>query len=121
MKATSSAQYILHQFIAASGGLKLHSTIKNLYALGKLKIVMSEYEDATRVTKNRTYSAQKGSFVLWQMIPDMWYVEIATGGSKIHAGSNGKLVWRYTPWLGAHTATGPVRPLRRSLQVDSLK
>eukprot|EP00252_Welwitschia_mirabilis_P005251 TRINITY_DN15744_c0_g3_i3.p1 TRINITY_DN15744_c0_g3~~TRINITY_DN15744_c0_g3_i3.p1 ORF type:complete len:122 (+),score=8.71 TRINITY_DN15744_c0_g3_i3:232-597(+) len=40
-------------------------------------------------------------FVLWQMMPDMWYVELAVGGSKVHAGSNGKLVWRHTPWLGA--------------------
>ncbi|RWW61583.1 hypothetical protein BHE74_00031354, partial [Ensete ventricosum] len=31
-------------------------------------------------------------------------------GSKVHAGCNGKLVWRHTPWLGAHAATGPVRP-----------
>jgi hypothetical protein len=47
----------------------------------------------------------------------MWYVELSVGGSKVHAGCNGKLVWRHTPWLGAHTAKGPVRPLRRALQV----
>ncbi|KAJ1375313.1 hypothetical protein SESBI_51157 [Sesbania bispinosa] len=51
------------------------------------------------------------------MNPDMWYVELALGGSKVHAGCNGKLVWRHTPWLGAHAAKGPVRPLRRALQV----
>ncbi|KAA8536255.1 hypothetical protein F0562_028733 [Nyssa sinensis] len=82
---TSSAQYILQQYTAASGGQKLQNSIQNAYAMGKMN-------------------------------PDMWYVELAVGGSKVHAGCNGKLVWRHTPWLGAHTAKGPVRPLRRALQ-----
>jgi hypothetical protein len=51
------------------------------------------------------------------MAPEMWYIELAVGGSKVHAGYNGRLVWRHTPWLGAHAAKGPVRPLRRALQV----
>lgn len=115
---TSSAQYILQQYIAASGGLKLLNTIRNSYAMGKLKMVASEFETATKIVKNRhaSKSSESGGFVLWQMAPEMWYVELAVGGSKVHAGCNGKLVWRHTPWLGAHTAKGPVRPLRRSLQ-----
>lgn len=82
-------------------------------------MVASEFETASRVMKNKhsAKSAESGGFVLWQMNPDMWYVELAVGGSKVHAGCNGKLVWRHTPWLGAHTAKGPVRPLRRALQV----
>lgn len=115
---TSSAQYILQQYTAASGGQKLQNSIKNAYAMGKLRMVASEFETATKVMKNRNPSrcAESGGFVLWQMNPDMWYVELAVGGSKVHAGCNGKLVWRHTPWLGAHTAKGPVRPLRRALQ-----
>ncbi|TKY51008.1 hypothetical protein E2542_SST22515 [Spatholobus suberectus] len=115
---TSSAQYILQQYTAASGGLKLQNSIRNAYAMGKVRMVASEFETATRVVKNRNASrcAESGGFVLWQMNPDMWYVELAVGGSKVHAGCNGKLVWRHTPWLGAHTAKGPVRPLRRALQ-----
>ncbi|XVF67477.1 hypothetical protein PTKIN_Ptkin10aG0124500 [Pterospermum kingtungense] len=115
---TSSAQYILQQYTAASGGQKLQNSIRNAYAMGKLKMVASEYETATRTVKNPNgcRSAESGGFVLWQMNPDMWYVELAVGGSKVHAGCNGKLVWRHTPWLGAHTAKGPVRPLRRALQ-----
>lgn len=114
----SSAQYILQQYIAASGGARYQSSIRNAYAMGKVKMLASEYETATKVTKNRNSSraAETGGFVLWQMMPDMWYVELAVGGSKVHAGSNGKLVWRHTPWLGAHAAKGPVRPLRRALQ-----
>lgn len=115
---TSSAQYILQQYIAASGGQKLQNSIRNAYAMGKVRMVASEFETATRVVKNRNASrcAESGGFVLWQMNPDMWYVELALGGSKVHAGCNGKLVWRHTPWLGAHAAKGPVRPLRRALQ-----
>ncbi|KAB1208476.1 hypothetical protein CJ030_MR7G022666 [Morella rubra] len=115
---TSSAQYILQQYTAASGGQKLQNLIKNAYAMGKVRMVASEFETATKVMKNRNAArcAESGGFVLWQMNPDMWYVELAVGGSKVHAGCNGKLVWRHTPWLGAHTAKGPVRPLRRALQ-----
>ncbi|XVE66748.1 hypothetical protein DITRI_Ditri08aG0104500 [Diplodiscus trichospermus] len=115
---TSSAQYILQQYTAASGGQKLQNSIRNAYAMGKLKMVTSEYETATRTVKNRngSISSESGGFVLWQMNPDMWYVELAVGGSKVHAGCNGQLVWRHTPWLGSHTAKGPVRPLRRALQ-----
>ncbi|KAL3812330.1 hypothetical protein ACJIZ3_013598 [Penstemon smallii] len=115
---TSSAQYILQQYLAASGGQKLQNSIENAYAMGKVKMLASDLETATKVIKNKnsTKTAESGRFVLWQMNPDMWYVELALGGSKVHAGCNGKLVWRHTPWLGAHAAKGPVRPLRRALQ-----
>lgn len=116
---TSSAQYILQQYTAASGGIKLLSSIHNSYVMGKMKMVASEFETSTKVMKNRNASrdAESGGFVLWLMAPEMWYVELAVGASKIHAGCNGKTVWRHTPWLGAHAAKGPVRPLRRALQV----
>jgi hypothetical protein len=123
MQESSSAQYILHQYTAASGGYKLLQSVRNAYAMGKVRMVASEFETATRVVKNRgptgrgAAAVEQGGFVLWQMAPDMWYVELAVGGSKVHAGSNGRLVWRHTPWLGAHAAKGPVRPLRRVLQV----
>ncbi|KAF3446580.1 hypothetical protein FNV43_RR11760 [Rhamnella rubrinervis] len=115
---TSSAQYILQQYTAASGGQKLQNSIHNAYAMGKVRMIASEFETANRVvrSKNSSKATESGGFVLWQMHPDMWYVELALGGSKVHAGCNGKLVWRHTPWLGAHAAKGPVRPLRRALQ-----
>ncbi|KDP41651.1 hypothetical protein JCGZ_16058 [Jatropha curcas] len=115
---TSSAQYILQQYTAASGGQRVQNSIYNAYAMGKVKMIASEFETANKVTRNKNSSkaAESGGFVLWQMNPDMWYVELALGGSKVHAGCNGKLVWRHTPWLGAHAAKGPVRPLRRALQ-----
>ncbi|XP_023535924.1 uncharacterized protein LOC111797205 [Cucurbita pepo subsp. pepo] len=114
----SSAQYILQQYTAASGGQKLQNSVCNAYAMGKVKMIACEFETANKVvrTRNSSKDAESGGFVLWQMKPDMWYVELALGGSKVHAGCNGKLVWRHTPWLGAHAAKGPVRPLRRALQ-----
>ncbi|KAI4339824.1 hypothetical protein MLD38_024724 [Melastoma candidum] len=115
---SSSAQYILQQYTAASGGYKLQSSIHNAYAMGKVRMVASEFETANKLVRNKnaSKSAESGGFVLWQMSPDMWYVELALGGSKVHAGCNGKVVWRHTPWLGEHAAKGPVRPLRRALQ-----
>jgi hypothetical protein len=116
---TSSAQYILQQYLAASGGQKLLSSVRNTYVMGKVRMVATEFENAGRLVKNRNAArcAEPGRFVLWQMAPEMWYIELAVGGSKVHAGCNGKLVWRHTPWLGSHAAKGPVRPLRRALQV----
>lgn len=115
---SSSAQYILQQYIAASGGQKLQNSIHSAYAMGRVTMIASEFEKGNKVTRSRNSSkgADSGGFVLWQMNPDMWYVELALGDSKVHAGCNGKLVWRHTPWLGAHAAKGPVRPLRRALQ-----
>ncbi|XP_071698696.1 uncharacterized protein [Rutidosis leptorrhynchoides] len=115
---SSSAQYILQQYMAASGGQKLQNSIKNAYAMGKVKMVASAFETAGRVVKNKydPKDVESGGFVLWQMNPDKWYVELSVSGSKVQAGCNGEVVWRHTPWLGAHTAKGPVRPLRRALQ-----
>lgn len=120
MQESSSAQYILQQYTASSGGQKLQNSIHNAYAMGRVTMIASEFEKGNKVTRSRNSSkgAETGGFVLWQMNPDMWYVELALGDSKVHAGCNGKLVWRHTPWLGAHAAKGPVRPLRRALQVS---
>lgn len=120
MQESSSAQYILQQYTASSGGQKLQNSIHNAYAMGRVTMIASEFEKGNKVTRSRNSSkgAESGGFVLWQMNPDMWYVELALGDSKVHAGCNGKLVWRHTPWLGAHAAKGPVRPLRRALQVS---
>ena len=91
MQESSSAQYILHQYTAASGGYRLLRSVRNAYAMGKVRMVASEFETATRVVKNRGPSGrgaaavEQGGFVLWQIAPDMWYVELAVGGSKVHA------------------------------------
>lgn len=60
-----------------------------------------------------------GCFVVWQMKPEMWSLELVVGGNKVIAGSDGKTVWRHTSWLGTHAAKGPQRPLRRIIQVST--
>lgn len=85
--------------------------------MGKLKMMATEYETATKLSKNVSKCAESGCFVLWQLTPDMWLMELVVGSNKIHAGSNGSIVWRQTPWLGSHAAKGPARPLRRAIQV----
>ncbi|RZR84898.1 hypothetical protein BHM03_00011797 [Ensete ventricosum] len=82
---TSTAQYILQQYTAGTGGLKLLSSIRNSYAMGKVTMVVSEFETASRVIKNHNSpeDAESGGFVLWQMAPDMWYIELAIGPSVV--------------------------------------
>lgn len=57
-------------------------------------MVVSEFETLTKVVKNKNVAraAEFGRFVLWQMNPDKWYVELAVGKSKVHTGCNDKLV-----------------------------
>ncbi|KAF3526822.1 hypothetical protein Bca4012_100279 [Brassica carinata] len=50
------------------------------------------------------------------MHPGMCSLELALGGTKLISGSDGKTVWRHTPWLSTHAAKGPQRPLRRLIQ-----
>ncbi|KAI5080464.1 hypothetical protein GOP47_0003647 [Adiantum capillus-veneris] len=112
----SSAQYIVQQYIAATGAMKLQSLMRNCYTSGKVKMMFSQYETATRLFKLPVKSADNGWFTLWHLYPNKWHMELTLEGSMIQSGSDGHLVWRCTPWLGAHALTGPVRPLRRALQ-----
>ncbi|KAL7138656.1 hypothetical protein ABFS83_10G178600 [Erythranthe nasuta] len=116
-QVSSSAQYIIQHFTAATGCRKLSGVVKNMYATGK--VVMGLVDDPGSKSSAATPSSsnsQKGCFVIWQMVPDRWLVELVVGGHKVVAGSDGSVAWRHTPWLGAHAAKGGVRPLRRALQ-----
>jgi hypothetical protein len=106
--------------MAATGVSKLQgSSIHNSYAAGKVRMATTEHESTKKTVKKKpARSVEKGWFVLWQMMPDQWYMELALENCTIQAGCDGKLVWRHAPWLGAHPAKGPIRPLRRALQVS---
>lgn len=121
IQETSTAHYIIQQYLAASGCLKQQKCTKNMYASGMVKMVCCETEvSAGRNVKTLgTRTGESGCFVLWQMLPGMWSLELVVGGNKVVAGSDGKTVWRHTPWLGTHAAKGPQRPLRRIIQVRS--
>ncbi|KAJ8754457.1 hypothetical protein K2173_005618 [Erythroxylum novogranatense] len=111
-QVSSSAQYIIEHFIAATGCRKVKGRVKNVFATGKVSMAMVD-EVSSGATAGMV---QKGCFVMWQMVPDKWLIELVVDGQKVVAGSDGNVAWRHTPWLGAHAAKGGVKPLRRALQ-----
>ncbi|CAN4123381.1 unnamed protein product [Withania somnifera] len=123
----SMAKYIVQQYIAAAGGERALNSINSLYAMGKIKMVASEFTagDGMGLNKGKVMkiksvkngTGEMGGFVLWQKRPDLWSIELVVSGCKISAGSDGKVAWRQTPWHHSHASRGPARPLRRSLQV----
>ncbi|XP_023540199.1 uncharacterized protein LOC111800643 [Cucurbita pepo subsp. pepo] len=114
-QVSSSSQYIIEHFIAATGCRKLKGRVKNIFVTGKLTMGMAD-EVSSGGGGPTVGVAQKGCFVMWQMIPNKWLIELAVGGHSIVAGSDGNVAWRHTPWLGSHAAKGAVRPLRRAFQ-----
>ncbi|CAJ1967375.1 unnamed protein product [Sphenostylis stenocarpa] len=111
-QVSSSAQYIIQHFRAATGCRKLEGTVKNVFTTGKVSMDVVDELGSTSGGVN----LEKGCFVMWQMVPDKWQIELVLGDQKVLAGSNGAIAWRHTPWLGVHAAKGGVRPLRRALQ-----
>jgi hypothetical protein len=115
---TSIAHYIIQQYLAATGCLK-RECAKTMYATGMVKMICCETEVSSgkNVKTLGTRSVENGCFVLWQMLPGKWSLDLVVGNNQVIAGSDGKIVWRHTSWLGTHAAKGPQRPLRRLIQV----
>lgn len=118
LKQASTAKYIIQQYIAATGGQTALASVSSMYAVGKLKMSASEFH-----VGNQTVAAKRkgeiGGYVLWQKNPGVWYFELIMAGSKMSAGSDGKVAWRQSASEQSHASRGPPRPLRRSLQVFS--
>ncbi|KAG9454527.1 hypothetical protein H6P81_007431 [Aristolochia fimbriata] len=128
----SMAKYIVQQYVAATGGEKVLSSINSMYAMGKVTMSASEFHSGggniniypvgskqsktVKVVKRSQQKGEVGGFVLWQKRPDLWCIELVVSGCKISAGSDGKVAWRQTPWHQSHASRGPPRPLRRFLQ-----
>ncbi|XP_042410518.1 uncharacterized protein LOC121999998 isoform X1 [Zingiber officinale] len=130
----SMARYIVQQYIAASGGDQALNAIHSMYAMGKVRMMATEMSkgngggsgdgaaasgNGRKARKGLGNVGEIGGFVLWQKKPDLWCLELMVSGSKISAGSDGKVAWRQTPWNQSHASRGPPRPLRRSLQVPN--
>ncbi|KAH9621700.1 hypothetical protein KSS87_008292 [Heliosperma pusillum] len=128
---SSMAKYIIHQYIAAMGGDHALNSVDSMYAMGKVRMVASEFSageglsatsnqklDNSKIVKIKgmKHGGEVGGFVLWSKMPDLWCLELVVSGTKISAGSDGKVAWRQTPWHNSHSSRGPPRPLRRSLQ-----
>ncbi|KAK1441448.1 hypothetical protein QVD17_07352 [Tagetes erecta] len=128
----STAKYIVQQYIASTGGEHALNSVDSMFAVGKVKMVASEFiagGDGISMNKmslgggvmkiksvRNDGGGEMGGFVLWQKRPDLWSLELVVSGCKITAGSDGKVAWRQTPWHQSHASRGPPRPLRRSLQ-----
>ncbi|MED6106227.1 hypothetical protein PIB30_002680 [Stylosanthes scabra] len=111
-QVSSSAEYIIQHFTAATGCRKLEGTVKTVFATGKVAMgVVDEFGGTSAAGVS-----EKGCFVMWQMVPDKWQIELVVAGHKVVAGCDGTVAWRHTPWLGPHAAKGGVRPLRRAVQ-----
>jgi hypothetical protein len=100
----------MEHFMAATGCRKLEGTVKNVFVTGK--VAMAVVDDGGGGV------SEKGCFVIWQMVPNKWQIELVVAGQKVVAGCDGAVAWRHTPWLGAHAAKGGVRPLRRAVQAS---
>jgi len=131
LQESSSAKYIVQQYIAASGGEWALNKVTSMYAMGKVRMTAAELNssDGDGGGGNGHRGGKKGGkggggevggFVLWQKKPELWCLELVVSGCKISAGSDGKVAWRQTPWHQSHASRGPPRPLRRSLQVRSV-
>lgn len=110
----STAKYIVHQYIAATGGLGAINAVNSMYAVGQVKMVVVSGMEQNGETATRTCEA--GGFVLWQKNPDLWYLELVVSGFKISAGSDGKVAWSQSS-SNSNASKGPPRPLRRFFQV----
>ncbi|KAG1368645.1 hypothetical protein COCNU_14G011130 [Cocos nucifera] len=117
----STAKYIIQQYIAATGGQAALMSVNSMYAVGKVKMSASEFHVGDEsVQAQAKGNGEVGGYVLWQKSPDVWYFELIMGGSKMSAGSDGKVAWRQSASEQSHASRGPPRPLRRTLQKPSM-
>ncbi|XP_059644460.1 uncharacterized protein LOC132286199 [Cornus florida] len=113
----STAKYIVQQYIAASGGQAVLSSVHSMCAIGQVKISASYFHQGNESVKVKSsHDEEAGGFVLWQKNPDLWYLELLVSGCKVISGSNGKISWRQSSNQQTPISKGPPRPLRRFLQ-----
>ncbi|KAK4368032.1 hypothetical protein RND71_011824 [Anisodus tanguticus] len=91
------------------------NAVNSMCVIGAIKITASDFHQGDQSVKVRK-SDVNGGFVLWQKNPDLWCLELLISGSKVIAGSNGKISWRQSSNQIRPISKGPTRPLRRFLQ-----
>ncbi|XP_021757600.1 uncharacterized protein LOC110722633 [Chenopodium quinoa] len=111
---TSTAKYIVQQYIAATGGQTAISSIQSMCVIGHARIGATVFHLGDQTVKGKN-TDEAGGFVLWQKNPDLWCLEFVVSGCKVFSGSNGKVSWRQSSNQPSVT-TGSPRPLRRFLQ-----
>ncbi|XWS24345.1 hypothetical protein CRYUN_Cryun28dG0093400 [Craigia yunnanensis] len=112
----AKAKYILHQYIAASGGQAALNSVKSMYVVGQLKMLGPEeaHQADDRMHIKGNYEA--GSFVLCQQNPNSWYLQMVMHGFEFNAGSDGSVSWYQSYWQPHRVDKGPPKPLRRLFQ-----
>ncbi|KAI3748832.1 hypothetical protein L6452_12212 [Arctium lappa] len=105
-KEVSMAKYIVQQYIAATGGERALNSVDNMFAVGKVKMVASEFIASDGISMNcnglslggsvmklesvrNNGGGEMGGFVLWQKRPNLWSLELVVSGCKISADSDG--------------------------------
>ncbi|GLJ06058.1 hypothetical protein SUGI_0031060 [Cryptomeria japonica] len=104
------------QNLVAMGCTRLSNVMESSYIMGMVNMVAMNYKRKSKMMKNSLKCTKMGCFVLWQMMPNMWLVEMVLDDSEVHVASNVKIMWHHTPWLGSHLTKGPVRLLPRALK-----
>ena len=107
---SSTAKYIVQQYVAATGGVAALNAVNSMYAVGQVKMVV-----ASDLGVEDDRGCESGGFVVWQKNPDLWFLELVVSGHKISAGSDGKMAWSQSS-NNAKPSRGPPRPLRRFFQ-----
>ncbi|KAI3699428.1 hypothetical protein L2E82_43737 [Cichorium intybus] len=111
----STAKYIVQQYMAAIGGQQALNAVRNLCAIGQLKISASDFHQGDETVDVQSRE-ETGGFVLWHKNPNLWCLELLVSGCKVISGSNGKISWRQSSNQLRPISKGPPRPLRRFLQ-----
>ncbi|KAL8172004.1 hypothetical protein V2J09_023808 [Rumex salicifolius] len=114
----SMAKYILHQYIAATGGIFALNSVSSICAVGQVEIISSNIHQSgtTEESTSGRQSCDVGGFVLWQKNPDLWYLELVVSGCKLSAGCDGNFAWSQTSSNLALISRCAPRPLRRFFQ-----
>ncbi|KAI4325486.1 hypothetical protein MLD38_030880 [Melastoma candidum] len=112
---SSTAKYIVQQYIAATGGQPALNSFSSMCVTGQIKMNASEFHEGEESIRSKSMQ-EMGGFVLWQKNPDLWSLELVVSGCKVVCGSNGKLSWRHSSNQQTPISKGPPRPLRRFLQ-----
>lgn len=72
-------------------------SVNSMYAVGKVKMSASKFHVGDEsVQAQAKGNGEIGGYVLWQKLEprSFWYFELIMGGSKMSAGSDGKVAWR---------------------------
>ncbi|XP_047975696.1 uncharacterized protein LOC125218136 [Salvia hispanica] len=110
-----TAKYIVQQYLAAAGGVTALNGVSSMYAVGQVKMVVAA-SDTDKAMENARLNSEAGGFVIWQMNPELWYLELVVARHKISAGSDGKINWNHSNAPNCNISRGPPRPLRRFFQ-----